>query len=116
MKELIDEHQAHLLMLAVLLLALLVGLAWGVWTKRVGQGLLLGALVGAGNYALWTVYNAITERLGLDTVKNLLVNLGLFVLIGVVVGVGAGLLVVKGRGRQAIQGREHGDMAGDRAE
>jgi len=86
MKELIDEHQAHLLMLAVLLLALLVGLAWGARAKRAGPGLLLGLLAGGGNYALWTVYNTITEKLGLDTVKNLLVNLGLFVVIGTVLG------------------------------
>ena len=64
MKELIDEHQAHLLMLAVLILAPLVGLAWGARVKRLGPGLALGLLVGGGNYALWTVYNAITEKVG----------------------------------------------------
>lgn len=110
MKELIDEHQAHLLMLAVLVLAPLVGLAWGARAKRAGPGLLLGALVGGGNFALWTVYNAITEKLGLDTVKNLLVNLGLFVVIGVVAGVGAGFFAARGRGRPVIQGGEHGDV------
>ena len=114
MKELIDEHQAHLLMLAILILAPIVGLGWGAWAKRVGPGLLLGALVGGGNYALWTVYNAITEKLGLDTVKNLLVNLGLFVVIGVVAGVGAGLFAARGRGAHDLQGGEHGDVAGDR--
>ena len=114
MKELIDEHQAHLLMLAVLVLAPLVGLAWGARARRVGQGLLVGALVGVGNYALWTVYNAITEKLGLDTVANLLVNLGLFLVIGTVAGAVAGGLA--GRGRRDVQGGEHGDVARDRAE
>lgn len=116
MKELIDEHQAHLLMLAVLILAPLIGLAWGARAKRAGQGLLLGVLAGAGNFALWMVYNAITEKLGLDTVANLFVNLGLFVVIGVMVGLGAGLFAARKRGNQDIQGGEHGDVAGNRAE
>jgi MFS family permease len=114
MKELIDEHQVHLLMLGVLLLAPLVGLVWGARSKRIGPGLALGLLVGVGNYALWTVYNAITEELGLDTVKNLLVNLGLFVVLGIVAGLGAGFFAARKQNRQGIQGGEHGDVAGDR--
>ena len=101
-------------MLAVLALAPLVGLAWGARVKRVGPGLLLGVLVGGGNYALWTAYNAITDKLGLDTVKNLLVNLALFVVIGLVVGVGAGLFAARKRGAHDLQGGEHGDVARDR--
>ncbi len=84
-------------MLAVLVLAPIVGLGWGARAKRLGWGLFLGTLVGGGNYALWTVYNATTEKLGLDTVKNLLVNLGLFVALGIFVGVGAGYLSVRQR-------------------
>ncbi len=90
MKELIDPHQAQLLMLGVLVLAPLIGLLWGTLSKRLTQGFVIGLLAGAGNFALWTVYNGITEKLGLDTVKNLLVNLGLFVAIGLVVGVAVG--------------------------
>ena len=101
-------------MLAVLVLAPLVGLAWGARAKRLKLGLLVGALVGGGNYALWTVYNAITEKLGLDTVANLLVNLGLFLVIGTIAGAVVGSL--NGRGRKSLQGGEHGDMAGDRSE
>ena len=112
MKELIDPHQAHLLMLGVLALAPLVGLAWGYPAKRLPLGLALGLLVGVGNYALWTAYNAITDHLGLDTVKNLLVNLGLFVVIGIAVGLGAGVYAAK---RQRVQGGDNGDVAGDRA-
>ena len=87
-RELITEHQANLLMLALLVAAPMLGLVWGVVTKRLGRGLTVGLLVGAGNYALWTVYNVITDRLGLDTVKNLLVNLALFAVIGVAIGLG----------------------------
>ncbi len=92
-KELISLHQANLLMLAVLVLAPLVGLAWGAAKKRPVPGLVIGLLVGAGNYGLWTVYNAITEHLGLDTVKNLLVNL--FVVVGLLIGIGAGIYASK---------------------
>jgi hypothetical protein len=111
MKELIDPQQAHLLMLGVLVLAPLIGLIWGYVAKRLPLGLVVGLLVGTGNYALWTAYNAITDHLGLDTVKNLLVNLGLFVVIGIAIGLGAGFYASK---RQAIQGGENGDVAGDR--
>ena len=88
-QELITEHQASLLMLAVLVVAPVIGLLWGVAAKRLARGLTVGLLVGVGNYALWTAYNAVTDRLGLDTVKNLLVNLALFVIVGIVAGLGA---------------------------
>ncbi len=104
-KELISLHQANLLMLAVLVLAPLVGLVWGAAKKRLVPGLVIGLLVGAGNYALWTVYNAITEHLGLDMVKNLVVNLGLFVVVGLLVGIGAGVYASKrGAGKSEEQG------------
>lgn len=86
MKELVGEHQAHMLMLGVLIVAPLIGALWGVFKKRLLGSLIVGLLVGFGNYALWSVYNAITEHLGLDTVENLLVNLGLFVMIGITIG------------------------------
>ena len=94
-KELIDPHQAQMLMLAVLVLAPLFGLAWGVVRKRVPFGVVVGLLVGGGNFLLWTVYNRITDTLGLDTTKNLWVNLGLFVAIGIAIGIGAGLYAAK---------------------
>ncbi len=90
MKELIDEHQAHLLMLGILVLAPVVGLVWGAVRKRLVRGLALGLAIGAGNFLMWTVYNAITDHLGLDTVKNLLVNLGLFIVLGIVIGLAVG--------------------------
>ena len=102
MKELIDERQAHLLMLAVLFAAPLAGLIWGALMKRLARGLVTGLLVGVGNYALWTVYNAITDKLGLDTVKNLLVNLGLFVVIGVVAGLAGAWWTGRKRGREPL--------------
>jgi hypothetical protein len=88
-QELITGHQANLLMVAVLIAAPLIGLAWGAPARRVARGLTVGILIGVGNFVLWTVYNRITDRLGLDTVKNLLVNLALFAAVGIAVGLGA---------------------------
>jgi hypothetical protein len=53
--------------------------------KGAGTGLLVG-LLGPANLVLWKVYNVITDRMGLDTVKNLFVQLGLFVALGVAAG------------------------------
>ncbi len=96
MKELINAHQSHLLMLAVLVLAPLAGLVWGVWAKRIGRGVGVGLVIGVGNFLLWTLYNALTDKLGLDTVKNLLVNLGLFVGLGLLAGAGWGIWAARG--------------------
>ena len=114
MKELIDAHQAHLLMLAVLGIAPLIGLLWGFLAKRAVRGLLIGVMVGAGNFALWNGYNAITDKLGLDTVKNLLTNLCLFVVLGVVIGVGASWFAPRDRPGAVDQGGDDADVARDR--
>lgn len=96
MKELITIHQANLLMLALLIAAPVIGVLWGAAVKNVKRGAAIGLLVGGGNYALWTVYNAITDRLGLDTVKNLMTNLALFIVVGAAAGFAAARL---GQGR-----------------
>jgi hypothetical protein len=87
MTELITLSQANHIMLAILVGAPLIGAIWGVIAKQLRRGLIYGILVGAGNFAMWNVYNGITNHLGLDTVKNLLVNLGLFIALGVIAGV-----------------------------
>jgi hypothetical protein len=86
LKELIDLHQAWVLMIGVLVAAPIFGLLVGALRRKLLTGLLIGLAIGVGNLALWTVYNAITNRLGLDTVKNLLVNLALFAGVGIAVG------------------------------
>ena len=87
MKELITIQQMNHLMLAVIVIAPVVGLLIGAVVKNVKAYALGGLAIGVGNYVLWTVYSAITNKLGLDTVVNLAVNLGLFIVIGVVVGI-----------------------------
>jgi hypothetical protein len=91
MTELITFDQANKLMLGAIVIIPLIGLAWGFAVKKVKTGLIWGLIIGIGNFALWKVYNANTDSLGLDTVKNLLVNLGLFVAVGVIGGMVAGL-------------------------
>lgn len=52
------------------------------------RGLLLGGL-GSANWLLWRMYSALTDHFGLDSVTNLLLNLAIFVALGV----GAGLVL-----------------------
>ena len=100
MRELITYQQANQLMLVVFGASIVIGLIWGVASKRIGHGLFAGAAVGTGNLILWRVYNIITNNLGLDTVKNLLVNLALFIAVGVIAGLAWGKWVQPGAGSE----------------
>ena len=93
MKELITLEQANRIMWIVLVAAPIVGAIWGAASKRLKQGVVAGLIVGVANYIMWNVYNGITDKLGLDTVKNLFVNLALFIVIGIIVGVLWGRMV-----------------------
>ncbi len=104
MREIVTVEQVQrlflLLAIALPVLGAAIGAAWGARRGNAASaarsGLLVG-LVGPANLLLWTIYNAITNRLGLDTVKNLLVNLTLFAIIGI----GAGLLAARGTSKKA---------------
>ncbi len=108
MRELIDERTTNLVMNALAiglpLAGVLLGALYGVVKRRLawgaGWGLAVGCL-GIVNWLLWRMYNGITNRLGLDTVKNLLVNLFVFVALGVAVGIAAGLWAVRRHERGA---------------
>ena len=76
------------LILAIVMpiLGILLGRMWGnrhsipvLGTKR---GLLVG-LIGVGNWLLWRLFNTITEKNGLDTVRNLGINFAVFVMVGI---------------------------------
>lgn len=90
--ELVTRAQADALMGGVPMLGLVAGaVAFAYVRRRGGDGLLYGLLWGgppilAG--VLWRVYNVITDRLGLDSVANLLVNLAMFVGLGALCGWG----------------------------
>jgi len=93
MREIVTVEQVNALFLALAvggpILGLLIGALVGARRGQAGRGTMSGLLIGllgALNLALWKLYNALTDRMGLDTVKNLLVNLALFVGLGVVAG------------------------------
>lgn len=87
MKELITLEQANKAMLSLLVIAPVAGLAWGFLRKKIIEGLAWGIGIGVGVYGLWRIYNAITDHFGLDTVKNLVINLVLFTTLGIVGGI-----------------------------
>lgn len=86
MQEIVTAGQVEALFLALAIAGPIIGAGIG-WARGrraltgLGGGLLLTA-----NWILWRVYNLITDRLGLDSVHNLLVNLALFIAVGVVAG------------------------------
>ena len=48
-------------------------------------GVLIG-LLGPANWLLWHIYNRIEDHYGLDSVKAMLINLALFAVLGIAVG------------------------------
>jgi drug/metabolite transporter (DMT)-like permease len=77
------------------------GVLLGLRRRRVGpyavRGMLFG-LLGTVNWALWKMYSALTEHFGLDSVQNLLINLGIFLTLGLCAGVIYGLVSRKHAG------------------
>jgi apolipoprotein N-acyltransferase len=86
MPELITRTQANGFFIAILLIGIATYFVTFGKTKSREKSLLFGApLVLTG--LLWWVYNAITDKLGLNTVLNLFVNAILFVAVGLICGV-----------------------------
>jgi hypothetical protein len=99
MRELVTVEQAEavirLVAAALPAAGLVIGGAVGAARRRAARGLAIGLLCGAAGPAawlLWRMYNGIVGVYGLDSVKGLLVNLGLFVVIGLAVGAAIGFL------------------------
>jgi hypothetical protein len=115
MREIVTVEQMDRLFLALAIAAPVLGLAFGAFTGRrasAGRGALKGfvvGLVGPVNLLLWKMYNVLTDRMGLDTVKNLLVQLGLFIALGVIAGLAFGFATK----RQGLN--ESGSDGGDGA-
>jgi hypothetical protein len=99
MHELVDLKAVErwFTVLAILLPLLGIGIGAAVQLKAgrprtpsaraVAIGFLVG-LIGPANWLLWHVYNAIEDHYGLDSVKAMLLNLALFVALGVLIGAG----------------------------
>ena len=114
-KELITRGQADILFTAVLLLGIVLApLAWFVVRRRGGNAL-AAALAWGGAPALigvlWRVYNAIADGMGVDTVKNLAVDLVLFVVIGA--GCGALWARVTGGAASGVSGEGEAGASGE---
>jgi hypothetical protein len=99
MEELVTTEQAErvivALAMALPIIGLVIGVIVGAVRKRLGRGALLGLICGLSGPAiwlLWRMYNGIVGVYGLDSVRGLLVNLALFVAIGLVIGIGVGLV------------------------
>ncbi len=83
------SHALLLAAAALLVAAVAAGAVWGARRKSLGAGLLRGIAAGTCGPAallLWRIYNGIEDRYGLDSVKALLINLGLFVVVGLAAG------------------------------
>ncbi len=94
MHELVSPQSVDriLLFLAVVgpVAGLIIGVVLGarekcVWPRALA-GVLLGGLLTVV-YGMWRVYGAITDRLGLDSVANLVLELVLFAVVGVFVAI-----------------------------
>lgn len=112
MREIVDAaavgHMFALLAILGPILGLGIGALLGVWRKKLRQGALTGlfcGLLGPLNWLLWKVYNAITDANGLDTVRNLLINLALFIGVGAAIGFGIGRIRLRYADQKTIEGK-----------
>jgi hypothetical protein len=92
MQEMVTRAQADMLFIVLPALGLIAGPVAAVLARRRGQDALSAATLWGGPLVLigilWRVYNAITDRIGLDSVANLAVNFVLFIIVGGIVGLG----------------------------
>lgn len=100
LKEIVEVSSMERLFLLLAVVAPVAGVLIGAFlrsrARNVKRGALLGLLIGlAGpaNLVLWRLYNAVTDRTGLDSVRGLIVNFALFVGVGAAVGLLIGTLM-----------------------
>ncbi len=88
--ELVSRETVDHIFLILLVLFPLIGLGVRLLKPdRSRQAFLIG-VIGLINWLIWQLYNRVTNHYGLDTVKNLVVNLALFTFLGIGIGVTAG--------------------------
>ncbi len=103
--EWITRAQADGLMLGILILGIVAAIAAAMWARSKGKNPLVaafgfgGPLIVAG--LLWHLYNLITNKLGLDSVANLLVNLLLFAAVGIGFGLSWRRIMEQETGKRA---------------
>ncbi|NLH98623.1 MAG: hypothetical protein GX446_03920 [Chthonomonadales bacterium] len=92
----------------------LAGAVLGLRTRSVARSALRGfavGMAGVANWLLWRMYNALTDHYGLDSVKNLLVNLVIFTGLGLAAGVAYGYMMRR-RDDQGAEGQTQEASAG----
>jgi hypothetical protein len=94
MKELITEDAFNHIVNVLAIAGPVAGITIGLVVSRVRRtgwaGVLRGAAFGAlgiANWLMWRVYEAITAQFGLSSTRNLLIQLGVFIVVGIAVGV-----------------------------
>ena len=99
MQEMVTRAQADTLFMVVFVLGIIVGPSAGWLARRRGGDAVPAALLWGGPLllvgTLWRVYNAITDRIGLDSVANLAVNFVLFIVVGIACGLGWTVLATR---------------------
>lgn len=97
--ELVTLTQANAAIAVLVMLGLIAApVAAFLARRKSGDPLLTALLVGGPPVLiglLWLAYNALTDRLGLDRLVNLGVNLALFVAVGVLCGAGWAWLIAR---------------------
>lgn len=96
MKELINPVAAEKI-LVILAIAgppagLIIGVLWGLYKRRVVPAAAFGLIAGLLwplVYLMWRLYNTITNVIGLDKVSNLFVQLAMFAILGMLLGIAA---------------------------
>ncbi len=93
LSEIVDLHNVDRLFVVLAIAMPVAGIAAGfglrAWGRSARESVVGGAALGiAGplNWVLWRIYNIITDHNGLDSVRNLIVNLVLFAAVGAVIG------------------------------
>jgi hypothetical protein len=99
MQEIVTIGAVTRLFVALAVLSPVIGIGWAVMAiargrdrRQVRYTALLISLSGPVNGCLWQLYNLLTDLNGLDTVRNFAINVTVFMLIGLIVGVVLGRL------------------------
>ncbi len=91
MKELITRPQADVLIVGIAAIGVVAAVVAALLAHRRGQNAAKAAARFGGPLllcaALWPLYNAIEDHFGLDSVAALAINAGIFVALGVVIGI-----------------------------
>jgi hypothetical protein len=108
LREIVDIAAVSRLFTLLAVVGPIVGVAIGAAVGARRRNVRGGALAGMGfgllltlNGVLWQIYNLITDATGIDTVKNVVSNFALFVLVGLTLGAGIGLAQKRMKGGSA---------------